>query len=59
MKYKNIFYIKSIVDKEITDATKRVNTQKIVNTTKVCGSSEEGRYAFYNDWRSNFSEYSV
>ena len=34
MKDKNIFYIKSIVDKEITDATKRVNTQKIVNTTK-------------------------
>ena len=30
MKDKNIFYIKSIVDKEITDATKRVNTQKIV-----------------------------
>lgn len=34
MKDKNIFYIKIIVDKEITDATKRVNTQKIVNTTK-------------------------
>lgn len=34
MKDKNIFYIMSIVDKEITDATKRVNTQKIVNTTK-------------------------
>lgn len=28
MKDKNIFYIKNIVDKEITDATKRVNTQK-------------------------------
>lgn len=34
MKDKNIFYIKNIVDKEITDSTKRVNTQKIVNTTK-------------------------
>lgn len=59
MKYKNIFYIKSIVDKEITDATKRVNTQKIVNTTKVCGSSEEGRYAFFFVWRRNICENSV